>query len=131
MPATIESITYECKSCPIPLESKKDLCSICIAQKVIRGKWTLLIIWKLKQGKMRFSQILKEIPQIKQGPLTMQLKELVELGLVHRQVHNEIPPKVEYSLTKRGEEFLKVMNVMDIWGKEYFSEMLQPNMIQK
>ncbi len=128
MPASIENITADCKVCSIPIEAKKELCSICITQKLTRGKWTLVIIWLLRDGEKRFSQLNKEIPQIKQGPLTLQLKELVNVGLISRKAYNEIPPKVEYSLTPKGREFLQVMQAMDVWGKGYFSEVLKPNM---
>jgi|GEM_PF-83768 len=131
MAVNIESIISECRTCPIPIESQKDMCSICITQKLTRGKWTLLILWLLKNGEKRFSQIQKEIPQIKQGPLTLQLKELVNVGLVERKAYNEIPPKVEYSLTEKGIEFLSVMNAMDAWGKGYFKDVLRPNIFSK
>ena len=129
MPANLKDIISDCKTCSIPTEAKKDLCSICITQKLTRGKWTLVILWLLRDGEKRFSKLNKEIPQIKQGPLTLQLKELAEVGLINRKAYNEIPPKVEYSLTQKGKEFLNVMEAMDTWGKGYFKEVLKPNMI--
>lgn len=94
-------------------------CPMGVTQKIIGGKWKLLIIWRLKDGVMRFNQLQKSLPDIRQGCLTQQLRELEEDGLVHREVYKEVPPKVEYSLTDIGKGFLKVSYTMSDWGMEY------------
>ncbi len=114
----LETMQAECLTCPIPKDVQTDLCYICSAQKIMRGKWKLLIIWLLRETPKRFSQLQREIPDVKQGPLTAQLKELTEDGLISRKSFNQVPPKVEYSLTDKGIEFLSVMEAMDAWSKK-------------
>ncbi|MBI9108395.1 MAG: helix-turn-helix transcriptional regulator [Spirochaetales bacterium] len=118
MKKNLKTLQDECISCPFPDEVKDDMCYICSTQQIIRGKWKLLIIWLLRKDPVRFSQLQRKIPNVKQGPLTSQLKELVESGIVKRKSYNQVPPKVEYSLTSKGRDFLKVMAIMHSWAKE-------------
>ncbi|MEG1496424.1 MAG: helix-turn-helix domain-containing protein [Clostridiales bacterium] len=115
-------ISVECKNCTETDEKKRDICSICVTQKVFRGKWKLVILWQLKDGKKRFSQLQKSI-RITQSSLTKQLRELEGDGIISRKVYNIIPPKVEYSLTPVGSEFIKVMEQINNWGKYYIKNM--------
>ncbi|MDF2882578.1 MAG: HxlR family transcriptional regulator [Clostridiaceae bacterium] len=103
-------------------------CPMGVTQKIIGGKWKLLIIWRLKGGVMRFNQLQKSLTDIRQGCLTQQLRELEEDGLIHREVYKEVPPKVEYSLTNIGEKFLKVSYIMSEWGTEY-QELLKSDLL--
>ncbi|SMD17155.1 winged helix-turn-helix transcriptional regulator [Sporomusa malonica] len=120
-----ETVIEECLTCPQPMEMKKQICYVCITQKIVRGKWKLVIIWLLRDGKKRFSELQKSMPQIKQSYLTHQLRELETDGLVNREVYNVIPPKVEYTLTRRGINFLSVMDSMNNWGKQFVQESFQ------
>lgn len=120
-----ETVIDECLICPQPMEMKKQICAVCITQKIVRGKWKLVIIWLLRDSKKRFSELQKSMPQIKQSYLTHQLRELETDGLVNREVYNVIPPKVEYSLTQRGINFLSVMDSMNNWGKQFIQECFQ------
>lgn len=122
-----DNIIDECSICPQPMEMKIQICSVCITQKVVRGKWKLVIIWLLRDGKRRFSELQRSMPQIKQSYLTNQLRELETDGLVNRKVYNVIPPKVEYTLTQRGINFLNVMDAMNNWGKQFIKECFQNN----
>ncbi len=70
----------------------------------------------------RFSELQREIPKEKQGPLTVQLKELCDSGFIFHKSYNEVPPRVEYGLTPKGKSFLCVLNQMDTWAKEYLFE---------
>lgn len=96
-------------------------CPIGVTQNIMAGKWKLVIIWLLKDGAKRFSELQKALPDIRQGYLTQQLRELERDGLVHREVYHVVPPKVEYSLTQIGNSFLEVMYKMYEWGEEYIS----------
>lgn len=109
-----------CKTCGREHEDKAKLCSICLTQKVLRGKWKLVILWLLKDEKKRFNQLQREL-DIRQGSLTQQLRELEEDGLVHREVYKVVPPKVEYWLTDLGKEFLLVMDSMEQWGGKFIN----------
>ncbi|WP_373482778.1 winged helix-turn-helix transcriptional regulator [Acetobacterium sp.] len=119
-----DALIKECSECKLKQESKKQLCHVCITQKTIRGKWKLVIIWLLRDDRKRFSQLERMIPDITQSYLTRQLRELEQSGLVKRKIYNVIPPKVEYSLTEKGNSFLEVMEVMEEWGQKYLQEIL-------
>ena len=95
-----------------------------ITQKIVRGKWKIVIIWLLKDGKKRFSELERMIPDITQSYLTSQLRELEKSGLIDRKIFNVIPPKVEYSLSGKGKEFLDVLDSMEKWGQGYIGEIL-------
>jgi len=109
----------ECKQCEITDDIKVQLCPYCMAQKVIKGKWKLLIFWHLQKGTKRFNQLSRLIPTT-QATLARQLKELEEDQVITRKVYNVIPPKVEYSLSPLGKEFGHVIESMGHWGSTYF-----------
>lgn len=117
----------ECIGCTLPQEIKKELCSYCMAQRIVKGKWKLLIIWHLKSCEKRFSELLKNIPATPSS-LTKQLRELEADGIINRKVYNVIPPKVEYSLSEVGEQFLGVMDAMKIWGTQYMNHVIFSNL---
>ena len=94
-------------------------CPICLTQKVITGKWKLVILFFLNRGVMRFNILQKSIPGVQRAYLTQQLRELEHDGLIHREVYKVVPPKVEYSLTEVGKAFCVVLNQISAWGKVY------------
>lgn len=98
---------------------KPDVCPIEGVQRVLQGKWTMVIIFHLGQGTLRFGELSRKMPQVTQANLTKQLRTLESFGLVHREVYREVPPKVEYSLTDIGQKFMSVVDVMAVWGEEY------------
>lgn len=105
------------------MEVRKELlgikCPIGITQNILEGKWKLVIIYKLRNGIKRFNELQKGIPGIRHSYLTKQLRELERDGIVHREVYNTVPPKVEYSLTEMGTEFLGILEKMYEWGTKY------------
>jgi len=106
-------------------------CPVAITQDVIRGKWKLVILYLLKEGVMRFSELQRALPSVRQGYLTQQLRELEQDGMIHREVYKVIPPKVEYSLADMGVRFLKVMEVMQEWGMEYIEYLHQQDLLSE
>lgn len=117
---------YECRACEIDCHTKKELCSFCLTQKIIKGKWKMLIFWHLQKGSVRFNELNRLIPTTP-TTLSRQLKELENDGVIERKVYNEIPPKVEYSLTPIGEEFKNVMDKMKDWGNLYINNIIDKN----
>jgi DNA-binding HxlR family transcriptional regulator len=96
-------------------------CPVLVVQNIIAGKWKLPILWQLSQGTKRFNQLQKLLPEISQGILTQQLRELEQDELIHREIYKEVPPKVEYSLTGLGESFMPVLSIICDWGKNYLN----------
>ena len=87
---------------------------------IIGGKWKMLILWRLgKEGTKRFTELKDRLPGITQKILTNQLRDLEDDHLVHREVYPEVPPKVEYSLTKHGQSILPILEAMYEWGTRY------------
>ncbi|WP_078428629.1 winged helix-turn-helix transcriptional regulator [Alkalihalobacterium alkalinitrilicum] len=91
---------------------------------VISGKWKIVIIWYLGQGHpYRFNELQKSLPKITHKMLSNQLKELMEDGIVHREVFPEVPPRVEYSLTPVGKSLLPIIVMMYDWGKKRIEDL--------
>jgi len=86
---------------------------------IIGGKWKIPIIWILKDGPHRYSEIKKSLLKVTHKMLTQQLRELESDEIISRKVYPEVPPKVEYSLTLLGESVIPVIDLLKEWGEEY------------
>ncbi|MFC4767590.1 winged helix-turn-helix transcriptional regulator [Effusibacillus consociatus] len=90
---------------------------------MISGKWKVVILWNLgAKGPHRFSELQRLFPKITRKMLTNQLRELMEDGIVHREVYPEVPPRVEYSMTELGMTLLPIVEAMYEWGKKRMAE---------
>lgn len=89
---------------------------------LIGGKYKSLILWKLINGKLRYSELRKAVPCATPKMLTQQLRELESDGLIQRKIYPVVPPKVEYSLTPLGKTLVPVLNTMYVWGDTYLSK---------
>ncbi|WP_338216286.1 winged helix-turn-helix transcriptional regulator [Companilactobacillus muriivasis] len=85
--------------------------------RIIGGKWKPIILCHLKHGTMRTGQLRRAIPNITQKMLTQQLRELEDDGIITRKVYNQIPPKVEYSLSDYGHSLNKILEELCVWGE--------------
>lgn len=94
-------------------------CPVADIQPIVYGKWTMVIIYFLSQGTMRFGELSRKMPAVTQANLTKELRMLEEYGLIHREVYREVPPKVEYSLTDLGQKFLPVLEALEKFAIEY------------
>ncbi|WP_025731573.1 MULTISPECIES: winged helix-turn-helix transcriptional regulator [Bacillaceae] len=93
---------------------------------IISGKWKIVILWHLGvEGPHRFSDLQRLFPKISHKILTNQLRELMEDGIVHREVYPEVPPKVEYSMTELGMTLLPIVEMMYEWGKNRIAEIIK------
>jgi len=109
---------------------EKDLFGICpyvTAQKLLTGKWTLLILHYLSGRPLRFSELQKSLPNLTQATLTKQLRMMEGNGLITRTVYCQIPPRVEYALSPLGRHFHPVLDALQTWGEEYIAAMRPDN----
>jgi DNA-binding HxlR family transcriptional regulator len=96
-------------------------CSVRSALSVIGGKWKPVITHYLLRGTKRFGELRKLMPDVTQKMLTQQLREMESDGVVARKIYHEIPPKVEYSLTKYGHTLRPVMVELCKWGERHLT----------
>lgn len=95
------------------------LCPVTRTLDVIGGKWKIVILWHLSQSTLRFSELERAIPGITQKMLTQQLREMERDRLISRKVFPQVPPKVEYAITRHGASLTKVLDAMEQWGKSH------------
>ena len=86
---------------------------------MIGGKWKGVTLFHLLDGVKRFNELQRDVGNVTQRMLTKQLRELEDAGLVHREVYPVVPPKVEYSLTTKGETLRPILNALKEWGEEH------------
>lgn len=109
----------------IPLPSAKlEPKSGCIASamEIIGNKWTALILRDLSSGPKRFSELEKSVGSINPRTLSQRLDYLEECGIVTKQSYAEVPPRIEYKLTQKGEDLLPILRQMAAWGTKYYAE---------
>lgn len=88
--------------------------------ELLSGKWRTHVIYELcKRPTCRFGELKKAVPRITNTMLTNTLRDLEELGIVHREQYNGIPPRVEYSLTEKGKALLPVFTELAKWGENH------------
>jgi DNA-binding HxlR family transcriptional regulator len=92
-------------------------CPVEAALDFIGGKWKVAVIFQLMEGTKRFNQLQRLIPNITRRMLTLQLRELEADGLISRKVYQEVPPKVEYSLTELGLTLQPIIISLKTWGE--------------
>lgn len=104
-------------------------CPVTAFQKMISGKYKLRIVWDLKDGPLRYSEIRSGLlrgaagtAEVSPRVLSRELKILSATGLIERKDFGTVPPKVEYRLTKKGQSFLPVIDAIRSWGHRHLSE---------
>ncbi|NVI86127.1 helix-turn-helix domain-containing protein [Actinomadura sp. BRA 177] len=94
------------------------VCGIDAAMDVIGGKWKVLILWALNERPHRFGELRRELPGVTEKVLAAQLRELELDGIVHREAYDEVPPRVEYSLTSLGISLNEALSPLGAWGRK-------------
>ncbi len=95
------------------------LCPVALTVELIGNKWKLLIVRDLTHGTRRFGQLRQSISGISQKVLTQNLRDMEQDGLVLRKVYAEVPPRVEYRLSKIGQALTPVIAALAQWGEKY------------
>ena len=101
---------------------KKDLygaCPFVTTQKILQGKWAILILHYMSDGPVRFNALQKMVPDMTHATLSKQLKQLEAYNLIIRKEYPQIPPKVEYDLSEVGKNFLPVLDSIKDFGNKY------------
>ena len=109
---------------------KKQLFGICpyvTSQRVLTGKWSMVILYHLNDGPVRLNELQRILPEMTHTTLSRQLKSLEEDGLIVRKEYAQITPKVEYSLSPIGEKFKLVLESLEVWGNEYIEYIKEKN----
>ena len=96
------------------------------ALRLIGDTWTLKIIHRLMSGTLRFGKLLDELGNASPKTLSQRLKMLEEWHIVQRHAYPEIPPRVEYLLTEKGEALVSVLEAIYAFGKQYLTDLPDP-----
>lgn len=94
-------------------------CPVEAALDVIGGRWKGVILFHLLEGPRRFNELRRLLPKVTQRMLTLQLRELEADGVILREVHAQVPPRVEYSLTDFGTSLRTILGDLRAWGSLY------------
>jgi DNA-binding HxlR family transcriptional regulator len=94
-------------------------CPVCATAEVVCGKWTLLLVRDLAEGKSRFCELERSLQGISPRTLSLRLRALEDEGIVERQTHAEVPPRVEYALTEKGLALLPLIEGMREYGRRW------------
>lgn len=101
------------------LPTPDDMCPVARTAEIISGKWTLLIIRDLATGTKRFSQLERSLHGISPKTLSERLYSLEHEGIIQRQTFAEVPPKVEYTLTEKGQDLVALIETMRSYGRRW------------
>ncbi len=94
-------------------------CPISNIQKIVNGKWNMVILYFLSKETLRFGELSRKLPMVTQANLTKNLKLLESHEMIRREVYPQVPPKVEYSLTPMGEKFLPGIQELEKFANAY------------
>src|ERR1700756_3896267 len=96
----------------------KDTCPVCRTAEIVCGKWTLLVIRDLADGRSRFCELERSLQGISPRTLSLRLRALEEEGILARQTFPEVPPRVVYELTPKGRALVPLIEDMRRYGRE-------------
>lgn len=100
-------------------------CPVEATLELIGGKWKGIVLFYLLDGRLRFSELQRRVGCVTQRMLTKQLRELETNGLVKRIIYAEVPPRVEYELTKEGRSLEPILNALKKWGESHAVKLLE------
>ena len=101
--------------------TSNDACPVCRTAEIVCGKWTLLLIKDLAEGRSRFCELERSLSGISPRTLSLRLRALEEERIVERQTYPEVPPRVEYALTEKGRALVPLIEDMRIYGQRWLA----------
>ncbi len=96
-----------------------ETCPVCLTADIVCAKWTLLLVRDLAEGCSRFSELERSLQGISPRTLSLRLRALEEVGIVERHTYAEVPPRVEYALTDKGDALLPIIDDMRSYGERW------------
>jgi DNA-binding HxlR family transcriptional regulator len=102
-----------------PEIASRDTCPVGATADLICGKWTILVIRDLADGRSRFCELERSLQGISPRTLSLRLRALEEHGVVERATYPEVPPRVEYALTEKGRALLPLIDDMRSYGRKW------------
>lgn len=99
-----------------------ETCPVCRTADIVCGKWTLLLIRDLAEGRSRFCELERSLAGISPRTLSLRLRALEDEGIVQRHTFGEVPPRVEYALTDKGRALLPIIDDMRAYGEQWLDE---------
>ncbi len=103
--------------------NKKYICHLDLATDFIKGKWKTVILCNLNEGPKRFLELQRITCGVSQKVLNEKLTQLEQDGLISKKTYPEVPPRVEYSLTKKGKDLFPALDLMRKWSLKYHSNL--------
>lgn len=103
------------------IDRLRDNCPVRAAIDVVRGRWKPSILFELKSGAKRFSELQAALPGVTAQALTVQLRQLEADHVVARTLYPETPVRVEYALSDYGVTLSDVMDQLESWGAGYLA----------
>jgi DNA-binding HxlR family transcriptional regulator len=94
-------------------------CPVCRTAEIVCGKWTLLLIKDLAEGRSRFCELERSLGGISPRTLSLRLRALEEEAIVERHTYPEVPPRVEYALTEKGRALVPLIEDMRAYGQRW------------
>lgn len=94
-------------------------CPVDLTLQIVGGRWKGIVIWNLREGKKRFSELKRTLVTVNDKVLSQVLRELEEQGVLYRWVYDGVPSRVEYSLTEEGRKLLPIMQAMNDYGIKF------------
>lgn len=98
-------------------------CGVCATSEILCSKWTAIIVRDLAECESRFCELERSLDGISPRTLSLRLKELEDNGIVERRTFAEVPPRVEYALTKKGEALIPIVDAMRKYGETWLGEL--------
>jgi DNA-binding HxlR family transcriptional regulator len=96
-------------------------CPVTATAEILAGKWTILLIRDLAEGRCRFCELERSLDGISPRTLSLRLRALEEQGILERKTFPEVPPRVEYSLTEKGRALAPIIDDMRAYGRSWLT----------
>src|SRR5437764_9633164 len=109
--------------------ASNDTCPVCRTAEIVCGKWTLLVIRDLAEGRSRFCELERSLHGISPRTLSLRLRALEDEGIVRRQTFPEVPPRVEYALTEKGRALVPLIEDMRTYGRTWLGAVCEDDVL--